>query len=117
MESRPRNVKNGLAIFGVASTFLLACTTITPHENFKAHLNAALSRSVDVDPALSLCSQKQKNLIEEKLLPNGNMESRHFLRYGWTGGICTYFCEFDSVTRKIVHVRFEGVEENCGIPP
>ena len=120
MESRLRNARNGLAIFGVTSTFLLACTTITPHENFKAHLNAALGSTVDSDPMLSMCSLEREYPVESKSLPNGNVEAKLlFFNYIFFHRkvICTYFCEYDPVARKVVRVRFEGKEESCSMPP
>lgn len=120
MESRLRNVKSALVIFGIAPIFLLACTTITPHENFKAHLNAALGRSVDSDHMLSMCSLNVEYPVESKSLPNGNIEVKHlFFNYIFFHRkvICTYFCEYDPVTRKVVDVRFEGTEESCSMVP
>ena len=88
---------------------LSSCKSISPHENFKAHMTNNIGRSMD-DARTQWVSPDA--LVDTKKLANGNLENQ----YRWQG-TCRYFFEFDPKTRFIVNWRFEGTQQGCGIVP
>ncbi len=89
---------------------LLGCSTITPHENFKDHIYGQIGKSIDNAPYSSW--RHEKDVVNSKLLPNGNIEKEYaYLRS------CRYFFEIDHKTRIIIGARFEGKESDCGVAP
>jgi hypothetical protein len=90
--------------------FLLGCSTISPHENFKEALYESIGQSIDNVPSYSW--PHEKDLVSSKLLPNGNIEKEYkYLRS------CRYIFEINPKTRTIVGARFEGKETDCVINP
>jgi hypothetical protein len=89
---------------------LWGCTSISPHENFRQHLNTQVGMSIDNAPAYSW--RNQKDLIEIAPLPNGNLEYTYkYLR------TCRYIFEVNPKTHIIVGARFEGKETDCVVAP
>ncbi len=90
--------------------FLLGCSTINPHENFKEALYDSIGQSIDNVP--NYLWPDEKALVSSKLLPNGNIENKYkHLRS------CRYIFEINPKTRTIVGARFEGKETDCVINP
>ncbi len=87
------------------------CYTLNPHENFKAHLYQTVGQSLDEIPSYQW--PFEKDLIDSKVLPNGNIENK----YKHYRENCFYIFEIDPKTRKIVGARFEGKETDCVINP
>jgi hypothetical protein len=87
-----------------------ACTSTTPHENFKNHMKDNVGRKAD-DPFSSIIRYSDR-VIGKTALPNGNTE----VKYRGRGTCITYF-EVDSKTNIIVGWRFEGSEKDCAIAP
>ncbi len=111
--SRYENGKGALQLIVITVLILLAlgCLGITPHENFKAHLYKQIGKSLDEIPPYQWPFEKQK--VDSKVLPNGNIENK----YKYYRGNCFYIFEIDPKTRKIVGARFEGSERDCVINP
>lgn len=104
-----------VCLFNVMSFLLVGCSIASdPHENFRNILRSEIGTRIDLDPMLSMCSENQKYRVEKNQLQNGNIEYRHILR---RGGVCTYYCEVDPYTRRVVNVRYEGSREDCAIVP
>lgn len=82
----------------------------SPHENSKEILHGKIGRNIDNIPPYAL-GQKSE-LIDSKVLSNGNIENKYKLR-----GTCIYVFEIDPKTRTIVGTRFEGKETDCVINP
>ena len=61
---------------------------VTPHENFKNHIYSEIGKSIDNAPSYSW--RHEKDLLESKVLPNGNIENKY--RYLRT---CVYYFEID----------------------
>lgn len=89
---------------------LPSCSSVTPHENFKMHMNAKIGMSIDSPPRIT--GIDPEDLISSTTLPNGNLESTYRYR-----GTCRYSFEYNSKTRIIVGWRFEGSEHDCEIVP
>lgn len=89
---------------------LSSCSTLTPHENFKAQREFNIGSSIDKPRVAGVALAKY--LVQSKSLPNGNIENEYLGR-----GSCRYFFEFDPGTRIIVDWRFEGTEEDCVVVP
>jgi hypothetical protein len=87
------------------------CPRITPHENFKAHLYGQIGMSLDEIPSYQWPFEKDK--VDFKVLPNGNIENK----YKHYRGNCFYIFEIDPKTRKIVGARYEGSERDCVVNP
>lgn len=105
-----RNISNLVFIMWPFLGWLSGCSSLTPHENFKMHMESTLGMNIDspvektgIDPA---------RLISSAILPNGNLENGYEYR-----GSCKYFFEVDQQTHTIVRWRFEGTEQDCGIVP
>ena len=84
-------------------------SSVTPHENFNAHMQNNVGRRID-DPETNWV--KPRAFVVRRDLPNGNFENEYSFR-----GTCRYFFEYDPPTRKIVAWRFEGSEQDCAIVP
>jgi len=104
-----RRIK-ALFISGLLVLMLSFCSTLTPHENFKAHMEFNVGSSIDKprEPSIAL----PKYLLGFRVLPHGNTENeyRHVRA-------CRYFFEFNPETRIIVGWRFEGSDKDCVIVP
>lgn len=88
----------------------IGCMGISPYENFKAHLRDEIGESIDYAPSYSW--RNEKDLIDSKVLPNGNIENKYkYLRS------CFYIFEIDPQTRQIIGARFEGSEKDCVVNP
>lgn len=83
---------------------------VSPHQNFVDHLNATVGKNIDEIPPYQL--PHSENLIDSKLLKNGNTENTYKYR-----GTCRYILEVDSQSRKIVSATYEGKDEDCYINP
>lgn len=92
-----------------AGLALLACYTVTPHENFKNTMSFNVGKKID-SPKVNWV--REEYFTDSVVLPNGNIENK----YRWRG-TCRYFYEIDSKTKTIVGWRFEGTEHDCAIPP
>src|SRR6266567_6504304 len=82
----------------------------SPHENFIGHLNLAIGKDIDTIPPFWL--PHEGDLLDSKILPNGNIENRYQYR-----GTCKYYYEINTKSRKIVAARFEGKDSDCSINP
>lgn len=90
--------------------WVVACTSLTPHENFKAHMAKDVGRRID-DPRWEIHADPDR-LVESRELPNGNVENE----YRWYRE-CRYFFEYERQTRKIVSWRYQGSADDCKINP
>lgn len=93
----------------VQASVLVACSGLTPQENFKSFRQQNVGKSID-DPTSEVALYPQL-LVGKKMLPSGNWE----YEYQWYGA-CRYYYEIDSKTRLIVGWRSEGSEHDCQIP-
>jgi len=89
---------------------LSSCSSVTPHENFKAHMSHNVG--MRIDNSLGGNWAIPKYLVNTIHLPNGNIENEYEFH-----GNCRYFFEIDANTQIIVGWRFEGSEQDCGIVP
>lgn len=89
---------------------LPSCSSVTPHENFKAHMSHNVGMRIDESRGDNWAIQKY--LVNTVWHSNGNVENEYEFR-----GTCRYFFEFDPKTRIIVGWRFEGSEHDCEIVP
>ncbi len=94
---------------------LLACllvltlsSCISPHENFKDHMQVNVGRSIDNTRSWV----RPDRYLGNTVLENGNIENEY--KYIRT---CRYFFEYDPETRIIVNWRFEGEESDCVVNP
>ena len=89
------------------------CASVTPHENFKDQLNRKVGKNIDNLPPFWA---RERDLIQKKLLINGNVEYRY---WGLSRGLrsCQYIFEVEPKSRMIVNVRYEGKEFDCVINP
>jgi hypothetical protein len=97
-----------MVITGLLVASQAACTTITPHENFEQHMGKNVGKNID-DPNLRW--RRPDRFIEQRTLPNGNVEETYQLR-----GSCRYFFEIDPNSKKVVSWRSEGSKNDCEIP-
>lgn len=74
---------------------LPSCSSVTPHENFKAHMDSNVGSSIDKPRESGVALAKY--LLGSRILSNGNMENEYQDR-----GTCRYFFEFNPRTRIIV---------------
>lgn len=104
--------------------FCLFCITfsgcaffaIDPHENFKAHLNSKIGKKWNELPSHQFPSEEY--LVGNKTLPNGNLERRYKITWGFgKKRTCIDIYEIDPKTDIIVGVGFEGKETDCVINP
>lgn len=99
-----------LIVITVLALVASGCPGLTPHENFKSHLRGEIGEIVDNAPSYSWRNEKDK--IDSRVLPNGNIENKYKYR-----GSCVYYFEITPKTRKIVGARFEGSEKDCVVNP
>jgi hypothetical protein len=86
------------------------CASMSPHENFKAHLHAAIGQRMDRIPPYHW--PYERDFVNTKILPNGDIEKTYkYLR------TCKYIFEINPGTNTIVGARFEGSENDCVINP
>ncbi len=90
------------------SLVLLLSSCISPHENFKDHMQVNVGRSIDDTRSW----KRPDRLLGRKVLENGNIENEY--EYTRT---CRYFFEYDPETRIVVNWRFEGKESDCVVNP
>lgn len=91
---------------------LAACTTITPHENFKHIMQGDVGRSTD-DP-YAYRNRVRSWLLGTKSLPNGNIEEE--FKFGRRLNCRVYF-KIDKMAGKIIGWRYEGTAQDCIIVP
>ena len=89
-------------------SFFTACTTTTPHENFKAHMSSDVGKGIYDTHTWA----RPDRYIGMTNLPNGNVENEYIFN-----GTCRYFFEFNQTTNTIVNWRFEGDANDCEIFP
>jgi sarcosine oxidase delta subunit len=98
-------------ILSLAITVLtVACTSITPHENFKVHMAMDVGRRID-EPRSEIHADPDR-LVASRELTNGNIENE----YRWYRD-CRYFFEYERQTLRIVSWRYQGSEDDCKINP
>ena len=105
-----RNISGILLAACLLLPSLASCSSVTPHENFMAHMSSKIGMSIDSPPKVTGINPER--LISSSILRNGNFENGYRYR-----GTCQYFFEIDQQTRKIVGWRFEGSERDCEIAP
>lgn len=92
------------------------CSSMTPHENFKAQLHAKIGKKWNELPSYQFPSEEY--LISSKELPNGNVEKKYKLVWGFgKQRTCIHIYEIDPKTNIIVNASFEGSETDCAINP
>jgi len=91
------------------SLFLSACTSTTPHENFKNFMEADVGKKAD-DPNTQIVRYPQF-FSSSRVLANGNKEIEHYY------GKCKYMFEINQESNIIIGWRFEGTEQACAIVP
>jgi hypothetical protein len=101
-------IRNGFYAV-LLSVSLLACSSISPHENFLQGLHSKIGQNID---SLSPYWTHQEDLIDTTRLPNGDVEYRY--KYF---GTCRYIFEVNPSTHIIVGARFEGKDSDCVINP
>ncbi len=89
---------------------LSSCSALTPHENFKAHMDFNMGSSIDEPREAGVALSKY--LLSSRTLLNGNIENKY--RHVRS---CRYFFEYNPETRNIVGWRFEGSQPDCVIAP
>ena len=89
---------------------ICACSSVTPHENFKSHMQFHIGKKVD-SPS-SYIARYPRSIGKKIKLSNGN-EEIEFLQ----GRFCSAFFEVDKHTGVIIAWRFEGGELDCEIVP
>jgi hypothetical protein len=90
--------------------WLSACSSMTPHENFRMHMESKLG--MNIDSPVEEAGINPARLISSATLPNGNLENGYEYR-----GSCKYFFEVEQQTYTIVRWRYEGMEQDCEIVP
>lgn len=105
-----RSVGSAMVTVVLMLLSLPSCSSVTPHENFKAHMASNVGSPIDKprEPGIALA----KYFLGSRVLPNGNIENEYQDR-----GTCRYFFEFNPKTRIIVGWRFEGSERDCEVVP
>lgn len=97
-------------LFLIATLTACSCSAVTPHENFKNHMEFHVGKNVD-SPSSYVARYPQWAGGKTKL-ENGN-EEFEFLQ----GKHCRVFFEVDKNTNVITGWRFEGSEKDCQIVP
>jgi hypothetical protein len=74
MEHKVRKMNAALSAW-LLLLVLSSCSTLTPHENFKAHMESNIGSSIDQprEPGVGL----SKYLLSTVALPNGNIENEY----------------------------------------
>ncbi len=91
---------------------LVACTSVTPHENFNNIMQLNVGRSTD-DP-YAYRNRSSYWLLGTKSLPNGNIEEE--FKAGRRLNCRVYF-EIDNMAGKIIGWRYEGTKQDCVVVP
>jgi hypothetical protein len=81
-------------------------TVASRHENFIDLLNSNIGKNINEIPSVHF--PQGKNMIDSKVLPNGNIENKYNYK-----GTCRYYYVIDPKTHKIISARFEGKDEDC----
>lgn len=98
----------------VSILFILgACSGVTPHQNFINHMNAMIGKNIDEIPYYQFGNKE--SLIQETVLPNGNIENKYLEKN--RSGTCIYIFEIDPKSRTILRWRTEGDEKACIVNP
>lgn len=85
-----------------------SCGSLSPHENFKAHMSSAVGKSISDSNTWA----REDRYVSVRTLENGNVEHKYFF-----GKSCLYFFEVKKNTEEIVGWRFEGDVCDCAIAP
>jgi hypothetical protein len=93
----------------VATTLLVACASVTPHQNFVAHMEGNIGKRIDDPSAMWVMPQ---HLLGTSNLANGDVE--YVYRFQ---GSCRYFFEVDPKSNVMVKWRYEGSDRDCAIMP
>jgi hypothetical protein len=83
-------------------------------------LSNAVNKSIDIDRYLSLCSvrSREKAQLQITRLADGNDEYRYsFPIRPDLYRRCTYYCEVNPITRRVVSVRIDDVDNSCEVAP
>ncbi len=87
-----------------------------PHENFLEIMHSMIGEKWNELPRTQY--PDEKDLISSQTLPNGNMENKYRLVWGFKKNrACIWIFEIDPKTDIIVDVGFEGKKEDCVIYP
>jgi len=92
------------------SVLMMACSSITPHQNFVLMMQSKVGKNRYSDTAQHVLVQKL--LLGSSNLPNGNIE----LEFKFIKS-CHYFFEINPTDDIIVDWHYMGNDEDCGIPP
>lgn len=87
-----------------------SCSVVSPHDNFKKHMEYHLGKKID-SPS-SYVARYPQWVGGKTELRNGN-EEVEFLQ----GKFCRVFFEVDKTTNVIIGWRFEGIDKDCVIAP
>jgi hypothetical protein len=100
---------NHFAQIVVLST-LLGCASLDSHENFKAHMQAHVGKSIS--DQYGYPNRYPNRVAGRHNLPNGNFEVEYL-----SGGSkdCRVFFQVDKESQKIISWRYEGTREACRI--
>lgn len=98
-----------LHILGVALLGTACMSSVSPHDNFNAHMQNNVGKALD-DPTTNWI--RPEVLVATKELANGNFENEYRFR-----GTCRYFFEYERQSRRIVAWRSEGNAQDCAIVP
>lgn len=107
-----------MKILLIAIVFLIpeGCSSMTPHQIFLDSLSRKVGKKWNELPSYQF--PPEKNLISTKILPNGNIEKRYKVTWGFSGQrTCIDIYEIDPKTDIIVGASFEGKETDCVINP
>ncbi len=110
MKRLARSVGGVMVAVALMLFSLPSCSSVTPHENFKSHMQFNVGKRAD-DPS-SYLSRYPQRIAGSRTLANGNIETEYR-----RSDTCRVFFEIDDKTRIIVGWRFEGSERDCEIVP
>lgn len=102
----------------IITLLLTGCAIFAPdpHENFITIMHSQIGKKWNELP--SSIYPSEEDLISNSILPNGNMEKRYKLTWGFKKNrTCIHIYEIDPKTDIIVGVGFEGKKEDCVINP
>ncbi|MBL8024467.1 MAG: hypothetical protein JNK54_09345 [Elusimicrobia bacterium] len=92
---------------------VLGCRVLSPRQNFIEHIDSKIGR--DISSIKDYEFGYRDDLIEERILPNGNLENK-YLGSSHLGD-CIYIFEIDPKTNKILSWRIEGDPNACIVNP
>jgi hypothetical protein len=90
-----------------------ACSTVTPHENFKNIMQANVGRS-STDYYYTGNRLRDYTYVGSIQLANGNIEEGFKTGAGYR---CRVYFEIDRQTRHVSAWRYEGTPRDCSIVP